>query len=85
MLMSRPPPVPWAMGWLSQYLEVVLNHIRGMMTFSRLPGDRSTNIWHSGWRKVELWVQVLYQFVLAMGSDGSVGCFPSLAEGTHPK
>lgn len=39
----------------------------------------------SFWRKVELWVQVLYQFVLAMGSNGCVGCFPFLAEGTHPK
>lgn len=37
------------------------------------------------WRKVELWVQVLYQFELAMGSNGCVGCFPFLTEGTHPK
>lgn len=30
-------------------------------------------------------VQVLYLFVLAMGSNGCVDCSPFLAEGTHPK
>lgn len=37
------------------------------------------------WRKEELWVQALCQFVLAMGSNGCVGCFPFLAEGICPK
>lgn len=50
VLMSQPPPVPWAVGWLSQSLGVVQSHIRGMMTFSCLPGNRSTHIWHSGGR-----------------------------------
>lgn len=50
VLMSRPPPVLWEIGWLSQYLEVVLRHIRGMITSSCLARNRNTYVCHSGGR-----------------------------------
>lgn len=88
VLMSWSPPVPWVMGQLPQDLEVVLSHIRGMMTFSCIPRNRGTYVCHSGGR----WSygsrctnSTSKQFVLAMGSNGCMSSFPCLAEGSHPK